>query len=259
MRRMAIIVIIASTIGLTVAGAKDRLRTAGCHDGTMTELAPGAAISGLAVTSADHEAALRLAGLVDDDWSDLDRAIADWARESTLRVARLSDSEPNRYGETPVFAYRDGDDQALQARLLASGLARLSHFDLPQSCFQALFEAEHGAISTRRGLWRDPRFAVLKARDPDSMAARLDSYQIVEGEILSTGRTERRLYLNFGGYWAEDFTVEIDKRAEAALQKAGKRPEDWVGTRIRVRGWLSESRGPMMKVEEPNQIERLSD
>lgn len=258
MRRMAIIVTIASTIGLSAADAEDRLRTAGCHDGALMALAPDAAISGLAIASADQQA-LRLAALVDDDWPDRDLAVADWALESALGAARLSGSEPSRYGETSVFAYRDGDDQALQVRLLASGLARLSHFDLPQSCFQALFETEHGAIEARRGLWRDPRFAVLQARDPDSMAARLDSYQIVEGEILSTGRTERRLYLNFGGYWAEDFTVEIDKRAEAALQRAGKRPDDWVGARIRVRGWLSESRGPMMKVEEPNQIERLSD
>lgn len=220
------------------------------HDGALV-------FEGLDVRNG--QTTFRLAGLADDDWPDRDRAIADWLR-TRPQVELHPASKPDRYGFQPVILFGAADDAPLQSELLERGLARLSGADdLPPLCLSSLAKAESAAIAARRGLWADPRFAILPAWDPDAMAPRLDSFQVVEGRILSTGRTSRRLYLNFGEYWAKDFTVEVTGNVEKALERAGMRLEDWVGARIRVRGWLSESRGPMMMIDGPNQIERLSD
>lgn len=207
----------------------------------------------------NQPARFHLAGIAEDRWAGRAAVMSGWAKNRALKAVAARGSKPDRYRRVPVMLYRSGDDIPLNALLLAKGNARLSGQNVPLACHRALIPHEDKARNDAAGLWADPDFAVLRAWDPDAMAEKIGSFQVVEGRILSTGRTDRRLYLNFGEYWAEDFTVEIGKRGEKILERAGMRLEDWAGARIRVRGWLTESRGPMILVESPNQIERLSD
>lgn len=250
----------ALAVALPASGDdKPAMASANCHDNARTAVTDAIALSNLEISEAGRPATMRLAGLVDEEWRGDERALSEWLREAVLHAAPVSGGKPDRYGMRPVFLYRDNDAVSLQEWAIAQGHARLSHTDLPPRCFDALFALEKAAIAAGHGLWADRRHAPLAGNDPASMTDLVDRYQVVDGKIISTGRTARRLYLNFGEYWAEDFTVEIAPRAEAALLKAGKRPDDWVGATVRVRGWLSESRGPMIRIDGPNQIERLSD
>jgi hypothetical protein len=75
--------------------------------------------------------------------------------------------------------------------------------------------------------------------------------------VVSVGNRRTRTYLNFGGRWAEDVTVEIEARdrdrfgGELGLA-------DLAGWRVRVRGYVEERQGPLIIVRSPMQIERLA-
>lgn len=170
-----------------------------------------------------------------------------------------SGQQADKYGRTGVILTSREPSSSIQAMMVKSGLAKVHHEGLDEACFNHLIGLEDEAIRRQKGVWADPGSSVLRTDRPQMMAPRIHSYQVMEGRILSTGRTARIFYLNFGRYWAEDFTVEIRRRAEASLKQAGKSPEDWVGRRVRVRGWLSESRGPMIALDSPRQIELISD
>ena len=81
--------------------------------------------------------------------------------------------------------------------------------------------------------------------------------ELVEGRVLSTGRTRSMLYLNFGRSWSTDFTVTIPAAAADRFAAAGMAVEGLAGRRVRVRGWLGQHDGPTMHVEHPEQIELL--
>ena len=84
-------------------------------------------------------------------------------------------------------------------------------------------------------------------------------FELIEGEVVSIGRTDRTVYLNFGQSWSIDFTVTI-AAAEAALIKAENSPFDnLIGNRVRVRGWLDQWDGPWIRVDHAEQIELLSE
>jgi micrococcal nuclease len=74
--------------------------------------------------------------------------------------------------------------------------------------------------------------------------------------VVSVGNRRTRTYLNFGGRWTEDVTVEIEARdrerfgGEAGLAALS-------GWRVRVRGYVEERRGPAIILRSPLQIEKL--
>ena len=92
---------------------------------------------------------------------------------------------------------------------------------------------------------------LLTALDPF-----IGGFAIFQGVVVSVGNRRSRTYLNFGGWWAEDVTVEIDGRdregfgGEAGLAALA-------GQRVRVRGFIEEKQGPMTIVRSPMQIERI--
>jgi hypothetical protein len=72
------------------------------------------------------------------------------------------------------------------------------------------------------------------------------------------GNRSSRTYLNFGGFWKEDVTVEVAARdrekfgGEAGLAALA-------GKRVRLRGFVEEKGGPMMAMRSPNQLEILAE
>src|SRR3546814_10312670 len=113
---------------------------------------------------------------------------------------------------------------------------------------------ERRARAARRGIWADPFYAVL---DPQDAGRLVDSFQIVEGRIVEAAEVRRRIYLNFGQDWHEDFTVTIAPADRRAFSEADLDPAGWDGRRIRVRGWIGEYNGPVIDATHPAQIELL--
>lgn len=144
-----------------------------------------------------------------------------------------------------------------QEALAAAGLARVAPIKDNPACTAVLLAAENAARRANIGLWRDAAFAIRAADRPDELTGLIDTFQIVEGTIVSTGATRARAYLNFGKRWSEDFTGVIAAGDLDDFLDAGLVPSRLAGARVRVRGYLEEDGGPMMRLAVPAQIEVL--
>jgi endonuclease YncB( thermonuclease family) len=168
----------------------------------------------------------------------------------TVRV-RLIAGGPDRYGRLPGLVSAEGG--LLQAALAREGLAIAFATGEPISCFDAILAAEEEARKSGRGLWVT---ASLPAARPEALAPFVGRFAIFEGTVLSVGNRRARTYLNFGTWWSEDVTVEIEARhrdrfgGEAGLAALA-------GQSVRVRGFVEARSGPVVTVASAMQIERL--
>ncbi len=165
----------------------------------------------------------------------------------------------DRFGRAIAQIYTiDGQGQAdlwVQGEMIRLGLARVFSWAGDVTDFSALYSLEGKARDKARGLWADPFYAVRKP-DPDPLAQYVDSLQIVEGIITSTADVRGRIYLNFGADYKTDFTIAIAKKH--AKQFAEIDPVTLTGARVRVRGWIELTNGPMIWLDHPERLEVLS-
>jgi len=180
------------------------------------------------------------------------------------RTARLSyaGQARDRYRRALAQVHVNGEDGReiwLQARLVETGAARvLSHAD-NRTAARDLLVLEGHARAAGRGLWSDPAHAVRDTH-PDALAQDVGSVQIVEGRVLeATQLRSGRIYLNFGADYRTDFTVMIEAEDAPAFDAAGLTPEALETRRIRVRGWVEDENGPMIRIDHPERIEMLED
>lgn len=172
----------------------------------------------------------------------------------------------DRYGRRIVHVYlrptgRQGPAEPvwLQAELVRAGAARvLSHADNRQDT-AALLALEAEARSAQAGLWDEPGQAVRDTH-PDALAQDIGSVQLVEGRVVEATRLRSgRVYLNFGADYRTDFTVMISAEDEPVFLAAGLDPVALESYRIRVRGWVEDENGPMIRIDHPERIEILED
>jgi len=144
----------------------------------------------------------------------------------------------------------------LQAAMLERGLARVYSFADNRVGVAAMLAAESQARTAGRGIWSDAFYAV---REPAVLAAHPEadenSFQIVRGRVLDTGEARGKLYVNFGGRWKTDFTLEVPARVRRQFaDDARLDPARLAGALIEVRGWIVERNGPMISISHPEQI-----
>lgn len=123
-------------------------------------------------------------------------------------------------------------------------------------CEPSLLAAEAAALEGRRGFWADPAYAPLPVEAP-ALRGRTGAYAVVEGAVLSVGRTERTIYLNFGRDWSTDFTAVMATAVADGLDLGGIAVDDLGGRRVRLRGWVEDWNGPSMRLDHAAQIEIL--
>lgn len=143
----------------------------------------------------------------------------------------------------------------VQGAILAAGFARVYSFPDNRALVGQMLALERGARETRMGIWSHPYYAVL---DPGASARHLDQYALVEGRVSDVAVVRGRTFLNYGSDWRSDFTISIAPRDWRRFADAGISAQDYLGRRIRVRGWLKSRNGPMIDVTHPEQIEVLS-
>jgi hypothetical protein len=80
---------------------------------------------------------------------------------------------------------------------------------------------------------------------------------LVEGKVLSVRENGTTIYLSLGRRWTRDFTVTIPKRHRREFTAAGIDPNRLEGHPIRVRGWIEQHSGPVIKTVESEQIELI--
>lgn len=174
------------------------------------------------------------------------------------RIALEKRRKPrDRHGRLIGQAFLE-DGTWLQAAMLEAGLARAYSFADNRMCAGELLKVEALARAEKRGLWAEPFYAVRDAARPNEILERDGYYELVEGRVLLADRVGSRIYLNFGRYWKEDFTITINDKAQKLFAEAGIDPLALDGALIRVRGWIETYDGPRIAVTHPEQIEVLA-
>ena len=140
----------------------------------------------------------------------------------------------------------------VQGALLKAGLARVAPgIDGPVASREML-ALEATARAARRGLWSRPEYRV---RTPDTLGAAVDSFQLMEGRVVTAALVGGRAYLNFGPDRMTDTTVIADPPVAAALARAGLDPAQLAGHLVRVRGWVGKRKGPEIRLAAPEALE----
>jgi hypothetical protein len=124
-------------------------------------------------------------------------------------------------------------------------------------CHPELLALESTARERRLGLWADDRYKPMKVDQPERLRDRIGSFVLVEGRVRSIGERKQRTYLNFGGLWAEDFTIIIPRKTWKQMSDRGMGAEALKGQRIRARGILQPWQGTAFSIVIPDMIERL--
>ncbi|MCW5713327.1 MAG: thermonuclease family protein [Bauldia sp.] len=164
----------------------------------------------------------------------------------------------DRYGRIVGHAFlaATAGEPSVGVLLAGAGLARVSAPLGDAACTGGLLAAERSARDAGLGLW--PQHPPVSAYDP---ALRLMDvgFALVEGTVLSIGRRERTVYLNFGRDWSTDFTVSMTAAVAEAIEAEGGPFDALVGQRVRIRGLLLDRDGPWIRVDGAWQIELLDD
>jgi hypothetical protein len=161
----------------------------------------------------------------------------------------------DRYGRTVAFVVRQNGPIDVAGEVLARGHARVAAHIGDAACAAELLSRERVARTSKLGLWSEPYYDVIEARNaPDLLAAR-GRFSLVEGKVLSVRESGGTIYLNFGRRWSEALTVTISKRHERIFSGAGLSLNRLEGRTVRIRGWIEERNGPRIEANRPEQIE----
>lgn len=269
MRLAAAVGAVAATLATPAAAGWTSFGDAGC-DLTPGEHGTVAAVEDGLTLRLEDGTVVRLAGIGEptalDGGADRQQAALEMQRRLAALVAGMAVElryglvRRDRYDRATahVFVTGGAGDGWVQADMLTAGAAQVEGFADDRACLAMLMGFEQEARSRRRGLWRDGHYRPLWAGDPS--LRRVDGlYGQVEGRVESVGSTERTIFLNFGRDWARDLTVTV---RVGDAEKAGFAPsrfEALAGRRVRVRGWVTQRDGPLIRVDHPEQIEVLED
>jgi endonuclease YncB( thermonuclease family) len=192
--------------------------------------------------------------------------LAQWLDGSDVAVRPLAE-KPNRWGRVPARLFAappgaaSGAEIGIAEAILDAGLARYRPDPAAHPCRELLLAAEREARAEKVGLWGDPYYAVLAGSDRGAFATPWSGMVLVVGTPASVGETAARFYLNFGTGRGVDFAITLPKRnatgSANSLEKAGIKPRDLVGRRLRARGLLDATFGPQMEISDPDGLELL--
>lgn len=150
------------------------------------------------------------------------------------------------------------DGTWLQGAMVGAGLARVYTFADNRSLIPQMLLREQVSRSAGRGIWSNAYYRVRRADDPAFLLGRINHFELVEGVVQNVAAHRARWYLNFGRTWREDFTVTVDRDHDGLFEQAGLDLATLEGNPIRVRGWITDDGGPMIRVDHPEPIEFLT-
>lgn len=180
-------------------------------------------------------------------------ALTTLAKNQPVELA-YGEIERDRYGRALAHAFLV-DGAWIQTELLAGGHAVATGYEGQRDCLAELLAAEEEARTTRAGFWS---LTSIPDAWSDAIRSGPDRFAIVEGRVISIGRTENTVYLNFGRNWSDDLTVTIRSDHADMIETEAGSFDRLEGAVIRVRGWLSQRDGPWIRVDHGGQIEIVS-
>jgi endonuclease YncB( thermonuclease family) len=174
-------------------------------------------------------------------------------RDVTLRG---DDDAPDRYGRQVAFAFVAGEENSVQATLLAQGEALAAADISDKECAAALLSAEAAGRDAKKGIWTGSS-AIKNAESAGDILAGNGRFMLVEGRVLSVRQAGAVTYLNFGRNWTRDFAVTISRRVLPSFEAVGIAPKSLENRRIRVRGIIEMRTGPRLELHRVGQLELL--
>lgn len=188
--------------------------------------------------------------------------LALWVIAGPLGLAPAR-SEPDRWGRIVGRVFLRYDAAAphrlpsLSEALVDAGLARVDPATETGACLQRLYVAEARARAGRRGLWEEPRFAIIDATKPGDLARRAGAMVIVQGRVASVRAGRGPMFVNFGPDAATSVSLVIERDMVRAMERAGESPARLAGREVRARGMLDLRRAPRLQIVAPGAIEMV--
>lgn len=186
------------------------------------------------------------------------RALENLVRERSVRL-RYEGRQRDRYGralaQVYVGAEGTGGEIWLQERLIRDGYARAYALPNNAGCFKVLLAAEVEARAAKRGLWNVDKYRVRSASDVEGLLRLTGQFVIVEGRVVSTARTQKTTYINFGADWRRDFTASVANTAVDRDNNGARTIGSLTGKTVRVRGWIERRNGPMVTLISVDEVE----
>lgn len=164
--------------------------------------------------------------------------------------------EHDRYG-CPFAHVETANRVPLQHLLLEAGWAVTDPSSVSEErgvgtgAVDTMLRLEDQARKAGRGIWRGSRAG---PRTADDLSRWIGTRQLVEGRVRRMSDNDRYIYLNFGADWRTDFTVRLNRKM---IDAARIDPAKFDGRKLRIRGFLQDSRGPLIDIAHPKQIEFL--
>lgn len=158
----------------------------------------------------------------------------------------------SRYGCVRA-TIENADGVLLEHALLTAGWATVDPVTVSDENhdFDLMLALEAEARKAGRGMWKESE---ASPKEADDLSAWIGTRQLVEGRVRRIYSNDRYAYLNFGADWRTDFTVRLGRKMIDSIQFDLASLD---GKRLRIRGVLEESRGPLIHISNIKQIEYL--
>jgi hypothetical protein len=94
----------------------------------------------------------------------------------------------------------------------------------------------------------------FEAADLDGIDPAPSPFMIVEGDVLEIYQGRNRWFINFGPDFRTDFTVSLQDRPLNMVRQRWPEPENWIGQRVRVSGYVDMWNGLFIEWDFPEQL-----
>lgn len=185
------------------------------------------------------------------------RDLAAWLTQAAVTAMPLG-AAPDRWGRTVALVFAappadPGRPVSVVEALLEAGRVLARPDPALGSCWNTELHLERDAEGQGRGLWAAS--PVLAPGDAAGLQTHAGAFALVAGRIAAVRDGRARLYLRFADATATGMAATMTPSLARRLAKSGTDPHDWVGRRLRVRGWLDDRWGWQIEVTEPQQLE----
>jgi len=183
-------------------------------------------------------------------------------------ITYLQSAQADRYRRIPAYIVIDNEENLwLQPEILRAEIGffmpeplnRTASPDFCDSYFlkRILQRHDHSA----RGLSRRDRPHLVPIYAPDSkiLWQMEGNFVIIEGIVVKTYTSGKRIFWNFGDDWKIDFTAFLSTDNQTSFEKHFKPLSPIEGKQLRMRGFLDLKNGPSMRIDHPLQVELLSE
>jgi len=154
------------------------------------------------------------------------RALEAMFAKSKIVHLKFGKQRKDRHGRTLAHVF-NAQDQNVAAELIGQGYGFAIIVPPNTAMAKCYFSLEKQARSKHKGIWQH---AAYKPIAPGSV--KQTGFQYIEGTVTGIGKGRKRIWLDMGKH----FAIRIERKH---LKYFHTSPENLVGTRIRVRGWVA--------------------